>query len=100
MAQTPEGKVKQKIRTVLKAHNVYYTMPIGGAFSSVGVPDFLCCHKGKFIGIEAKAGSNMPTALQMKQLEDIRAAGGIALVVNESNVQQLNKILDETYYEE
>jgi hypothetical protein len=57
------------------------------------VPDFLICHKGRFIGVEAKAGSNKPTALQESHLAKIRAAVGIALVINEDNMDTLRKEL-------
>ena len=95
MAKTPECKVKDEIKKLLKQYGVYYTMPIGGAFSTIGVPDFLCCYKGRFIGIEAKAGSNKPTALQEKNLEDIRKAGGVGLVINEKNLIELINTLKE-----
>jgi Holliday junction resolvase len=83
MAATPEAKVKAKIKELLKAHNAYYVMPIGTGYGNSGVPDFLCCVNGQFLAIEAKAGKNKPTALQEKNIRDIRYAGGIALVVNE-----------------
>jgi hypothetical protein len=51
------------------------------------------CHKGRFIAVEAKAGSNKPTALQELHLARIRAAGGIALVINETNMDTLQKEL-------
>jgi len=95
MAKTPECKVKDEIKKLLKQYGVYYIMPIGGAFSTIGVPDFLCCYKGRFIGIEAKAGSNKPTALQEKNLEDIRKAGGVGLVINEKNLIELINTLKE-----
>ncbi len=41
MASTPEAKVKAKIKAILKAHNVYYAMPIGTGYGNSGVPDFL-----------------------------------------------------------
>ena len=83
MAATPEAKVKAKIKDLLKVHNVYYAMPMGTGYGSSGVPDFLCCINGQFLAIEAKAGNNKPTALQEKNIANIRASGGIALVVNE-----------------
>jgi hypothetical protein len=49
----------------------------------------LCCVNGKFLAIEAKAGKGIPTALQEKNLRDIKVAGGIALVVNETNIEEL-----------
>jgi hypothetical protein len=51
---TPEAKVKDKIKKFLKANAIYYAMPATGGYGVSGVPDFLCCVKGKFVGIEAK----------------------------------------------
>jgi pantoate kinase len=45
---TPEAKVKDKIKKILKEHNVYYAMPMGTGYGNAGVPDFLCCVHGKF----------------------------------------------------
>ena len=87
MAQTPEAKVKAKIKAILKAHGAYFAMPIGSAFGNSGVPDFLCCVNGEFLGIEAKAGKGKTTALQAKHLEDIGKAGGRSLVINEESLR-------------
>jgi hypothetical protein len=57
------------------------------------VPDFLICKQGLFYGIECKANGGQPTALQLKHLDDIRKAGGIALVIDETNVETLRKEL-------
>jgi Holliday junction resolvase len=88
MASTPESKVKDKIKDLLKKHGVYYAMPIGTGFGNSGVPDFLCCVGGKFLAIEAKAGKGKPTALQEKNMRDIRSAGGRALVVSDDPITQ------------
>jgi hypothetical protein len=90
---TPEAKVKAKIQKILKAHDVYFTMPIGTGFGSAGVPDFVVCHKGCFIGIEAKSGDNKPTALQLDHMKRIRERGGHTLVVNEDNYEELDSLL-------
>lgn len=90
---TPEAKVKVKIQKILKAHDVYFTMPIGTGFGSAGVPDFVVCHKGCFIGIEAKSGDNKPTALQLDHMKRIRERGGHTLVVNEDNYEELDSLL-------
>jgi hypothetical protein len=86
MANTPEGRVKDKIKKILKAHDIYYAMPHGAGFGSAGVPDFLCCVNGEFIGVEAKANGGKVTALQQKNLSAIEASGGMAWVVDESNI--------------
>jgi pantoate kinase len=89
MATTPEAKVKAKIKEILKAHNIYYAMPIGTGYGNSGVPDFLCCVNGYFMAIEAKAGKGTTTALQEKNLTNVRNSGGVALVVNESNLADI-----------
>jgi len=97
MANTPEAKVKSKIKKMLNAYNCYVTMPIGTGFGCAGVPDYLVCINGVFLGIEAKAGKNKPTALQEKHMADIRACGGYTIVVNEDNFDELEKLLKEFY---
>ena len=86
MADTPEVKVKKKLVAQLKTLGAYYFYPVTGGYGASGVPDVICCYKGRFFGFECKAGKNKPTTLQDIQIEAIRKAGGYALVVNEENV--------------
>lgn len=83
---TPEAKVKDKIKKILKAHNVYYAMPMGTGYGNAGVPDFLCCVDGYFVAIEAKAGNGTTTALQDKNLRQIKEGKGFVFVVSEKNI--------------
>ena len=93
MASTPEALVKKRIRKILEDSKAYFAMPIGTGYGNSGVPDFLVCHQGSFIAIEAKAGKGKTTALQESHLAKIRAAGGIALVINEANINELEDFL-------
>lgn len=93
LAATPEAKVKAAVRKVLTELGAYYVMPVTGGYGNSGAPDFLVCLRGRFIGIECKAGANKPTPLQEKNLHLIREAGGIALVVREDNVGSLKQLL-------
>jgi len=95
MATTPEAKVKAKIKTILKEHNVYYAMPIGSGYGNAGVPDFLCCVNGYFVAVEAKAGKGQATALQFKNLRDINASGGYTCIINETNLDYLKEVIAE-----
>lgn len=94
MAMTPEKKVKTKVVSLLKSAGAYYFYPVTGGFGGSGVPDIVACYKGRFIGIECKAGKNKPTKLQLKNLADIGAAGGISMVVNETNIEDVSDVLD------
>ena len=89
MAATPESKVKAKIHAALKAVGAYAVNYIGGQYAKAGTPDILACLDGRFIGIEAKAGTNKPTLLQIMALREIDEAGGLSLVINENNLVYL-----------
>lgn len=93
MALTPEAKVKRKVTTILKAMGCYYFYPVTGGFGKSGVPDIVGSYQGRFFGIECKAGKNKPTPLQQKNLNDIAAAGGIALVINEESIHEVEPTL-------
>lgn len=95
MATTPEGKVKQQVVKLMKAYGIYYFSPMTHGFGRSGVPDIICCVKGRFVGIECKAGSNKPTALQEKEMQDIRTSGGVTYVINETNLTLLDEGLKE-----
>jgi hypothetical protein len=49
---------------------------------------------GHFLAIEAKAGKGKTTALQDKHLAQIGAQGGTALVINETNLEDLDNLLN------
>ena len=91
---TPESKVKSRIKLILEDLRCYYFMPIGGPYSRIGVPDFVGCLNGMFFSIEAKAGKGKTTALQARELQRIKDAGGFAIVVNEENVDLLKAMLE------
>lgn len=86
MAMTPEKKVKNDVVKILKEHNIYYFFPGTHGYGRSGVPDVVCCVSGKFMAIECKAKSNNITTLQENEIKKIQAANGIALVVNETNL--------------
>lgn len=95
MAATPEAKVKRKVTQILKELGCYYFYPVTGGFGRSGVPDIIACYKGRFVGIECKAGNNKPTALQQRNLQEIDNADGIALVVNEDNLATLKASIEQ-----
>jgi hypothetical protein len=70
-------------------------MPAANGFGKVGVPDFICCWRGKFLAIEAKAKGKREytTANQNIRIEEIRSARGWALVVDD--VEQLKEFINE-----
>lgn len=100
MAGTPESKVKQKIKGVLKENNVWAYMPVQNGLGVVGIPDFVCCVPltitqemvgrtiGVFMGVEAKAPGKEKTTTpnQKMRLAGIHEAGGVAIVASDGDV--------------
>jgi Holliday junction resolvase len=91
---TPEGRVKEAVKKRLKKMGVYYFFPMTGGYGKSGVPDIICCIHGRFVGIECKAGSAMPTKLQEAQLLKLEQAGGLAYVVREANLLEVMEALE------
>lgn len=92
---TPEGKVKAAVVKLLNKYDAYYFFPATHGYGRSGVPDIVCCVKGKFVAIECKAGKNTTTALQDREINRIRTAEGHAMVVNEDNIDLLEQVLKE-----
>jgi Holliday junction resolvase len=95
MAQTPEKRVKTKVEAVLKNEGAYYFFPATHGYGRSGVPDIIACVNGRFLAIECKAGGNKPTALQTREIENIRLAGGVAVVANEENWDEVRLLVRE-----
>lgn len=94
MAATPEAKVKAAVKKVLDSLGIYHFSPFMAGMGRAGVPDIICCYNGQFIGIECKAGKGQTTALQERELAAIRAAGGWAMVVRETDIPDLKEQLE------
>lgn len=77
---TPEGKVKDKVKKVLREYGAYYHMPVQ---NGMGAPtlDFVVCHKGRFIAIETKTEKGVLTLRQKLTMEEMQKAGAIVLVI-------------------
>lgn len=97
MAKTPEGEVKDQVRKVLDEMGAYYFFPAANGYGRTGIPDVIACVGGHFVGIECKAGSKQPTALQQRELDNIEKAEGTGILVNADNISNLKNILENAY---
>lgn len=91
---TPETAVKAKIKAALKQRNIYFFMPATHGYGSSGTPDIVGLWDKLFIGVEVKAGRGKPTALQIKNLRQIRDGGGAAILVDETGIGMFTLLLD------
>ena len=93
MATTPEGAVKKAALKLLASAGAFHFMPVSNGMGRMGIPDIICCLHGRFVAVEVKAGKGRPTQLQLKALRQIDEAGGVALVINETNLDYLKECL-------
>lgn len=75
---TPESAVVHAVKQWAKDKPDVYIVRVVQA-GEVGVPDFLLCVCGRFVGVECKAKGQAPRTNQRLQLGRITAAGGFAL---------------------
>lgn len=94
MAKTPEGEIKDQVRKVLDEMDAYYFFPAANGYGRTGIPDVIACVGGHFVGIECKAGSKQPTALQQRELDNIEKAEGTGILINADNIDILKDILE------
>lgn len=92
MAQTPEGKVKDKVKRLLKKYGAYYFMPVQTGYGAPTL-DILACYKGIFIAIETKAPGKKPTARQELTIKEIKAANGLVYVID-GDITELEEMLE------
>lgn len=106
MARTPEARVKDAIKKELDSRGFrragavkpsavegWYYMPVSNGMGVHGIPDFICCWRGKFFSIEAKAPGGEPTPNQLMRHEEIRDAKGWVLVAD--NVETVREFMNE-----
>jgi hypothetical protein len=86
---TPEGKIKEQIKKLLKEYGVYWFMPVQNGMGKPGL-DFFCCANGHFLAIEAKAPGKEPTDRQWITMSEVVKAHGHAVFV--SNEAQLHDL--------
>ena len=78
-----EHALRRAVSAYLKtAPGVWALKVHGGPFQMKGVPDYLCCVRGRFVAIEIKRpdGRGRTSKLQDEIIRRIREAGGVAVV--------------------
>lgn len=89
----PESWVKDQVKAILDRYPMlHWDMPPASEFGTAGRHDFTVCQHGCFWTIETKAGKNKPTELQINYAVDITGAGGICLLINEFNIDEVRRV--------
>lgn len=91
-----EARVRKKIREMLNSYGaaVWYAPYVATGYGKAGTPDFLCCVRGYFFAIEAKAtAKKRATALQQYEMRQIEQANGVVLLVHDDNLEEIPKMV-------
>ena len=88
-----EKNIVESIRRYLKTvKNLFFWKEHGGIYGTGGIPDIICCYKGRFIAFEVKQPGKKPTILQEQTIREIIRCGGYALRVD--NVSQVKEVVE------
>jgi Holliday junction resolvase len=89
-----ESDIVKKILKYLKSvEGCFFWKEHGGMYGTAGIPDIICCYRGRFIGFEVKTDVGEPTKLQLSAIRKIKAAGGNALVVR--SVEETRAVIED-----
>ena len=64
----------------------------GGMYSTAGIPDIICCYRGKFVAFEVKTLTGKLSKLQEITIKRINEAGGMAIKV--TSLQEVKNVLE------
>lgn len=77
-----ETNFQKKATNWLESMGVYCRKQNASGISKAGTPDYINCIDGLFFAIEyKKSDKDGPSALQIRNIEDINKIGGIAIVL-------------------
>ena len=85
-------KIKRYLKTV---PNCFFWKEHGGMYGTAGIPDIICCIKGRFVAFEVKTDTGKTTALQESAIRKINEAGGTAAVVR--SAEEVKKIVESIH---
>ena len=72
--------------------DVFFWKEHGSVYGTNGVPDIICCYKGRFLGLECKLPGGRLTKRQKRAIEKINRAGGVACRVE--SVEDVKRVIE------
>ncbi|MBP2654228.1 MAG: hypothetical protein H6Q73_1797 [Firmicutes bacterium] len=86
-----EKQFQNNVIEFLKSQNIYHIKIWGGGYQKAGIPDLICCIRGKFMALELKTEKGTPTVLQKYNLFKIQEAGGYARILRPSEFDRFKR---------
>lgn len=76
-----EKDFENQVKAYLTEQHCWWLKTWSNGIQREGVPDLLVCCNRYFVGVEIKAERGHASALQKREIQQIRTAGGIAMVL-------------------
>lgn len=90
---TCEDHVKREVKKIFKHYGCWYFMPYMAGRGRVGIPDFIANVAGQFLAVETKFAARPATENQKNEIKDIKDTGGIAVIINEDGLDNLETLV-------
>ena len=92
-----EKSFEKKVKAFLKEYHCWTLKTWSNGIQREGVPDLLVCCNGHFLGVELKAATGKPSELQLWNIDRIREAGGIGIVLYPSKFYMFQDMIKDLY---
>lgn len=88
-----EKEFEKKVKDFLRSNKpkVWFFKNWAGPYSQSGIPDIIACVNNHFVGIEVKASDGKPSSLQIRNIELIKAAGGIGYILYPNDFEKFKR---------
>lgn len=90
-----EKDFENKVKAFLKDRGCWVLKTWSNGVQRQGIPDLLVCCNGFFVAVELKAEKGRPSDLQLWNINEIRKAGGIAIVLYPDKFEQFKDMICE-----
>ena len=89
-----EKAFEKRVKQYLSDQGCWVLKTWSNGVQREGVPDLLTCVNGYFVAVELKAATGKPSSLQLWNVEQIRAANGIAIVLYPDMFDQFKRMIE------
>ena len=89
-----EKSFENKVKQFLKDKGCWVLKTWSNGIQREGIPDLLICCNSYFLGVELKAENGKPSNLQLWNIQEIRKAGGVGIVLYPDQFEEFKDLIE------
>ena len=93
-----EKVFENKIKDYLKEKGAWFVKTWSNGVQRDGIPDIIACVNGYFVGIEVKAATGHPSALQLHNIKWIRESNGIGIILYPDQFEEFKTFIEGLFF--